>query len=130
MLVNAIYFKANWALFFDEETTFREDFFLNDGSRTQVPMMRIYDDYFKHLFKPANKDARTIEIPFEDKNFAMTIILPNPKFSLKHVEKQLNAQNIQKIIGLNMVKEPMNVVIPKFSINSDINVNLELKKNY
>lgn len=122
VLVNAIYFKANWALLFDEETTFKEDFFVSDGSKVKVPMMRIYDEYFKHLFKPANIDASTIEIPFSDRNFAMTIILPDQRFSLSHVERQLNAANVQKIISLNMIKEPMNIFIPKFSISSDLDV--------
>ena len=122
VLVNAIYFKANWANLFDQETTFKEDFFLDDGSKVKVPMMRMFDEHFKHLFRPANIDASTIEIPFVDKNFAMTIILPNRQFSLRHVEKQLNGQNVQKIIGLNMIKEPMNIFIPKFSINSNLDV--------
>lgn len=127
VLVNAIYFKANWALLFDEDTTFKEDFFLADGSKVKVPMMRMYDEHFKHLFKPANIDATTLEMPFVDSNFAMTIILPNRQFSLSHVEKQLNGQNVQKIIGLKMIKEPMNVFIPKFTINSNLDVNYLLK---
>merc|ERR1712106_750372 len=40
VLVNAIYFKGDWASKFDAKKTADEDFHLDDGSTKKVPMMR------------------------------------------------------------------------------------------
>ncbi|CAF0894443.1 unnamed protein product [Brachionus calyciflorus] len=122
VLVNAIYFKASWMSPFDTVMTTQEDFFLSNGISVKVPMMKIYNVNFKKLFRPAGIDASTVEIPYSGEKISMTIVLPNKGVNLEQVEKQLKIQNIQKILSLRMVKEPMNIFIPKFSIESDANM--------
>ena len=73
VLTNAIYFKAAWALPFEEQDTSEGPFQLLDGSETLVPMMR-QTEWFAY----AKGDGyQVVDLPYVGHEISMTILLPD-----------------------------------------------------
>ena len=72
VLVNAIYFKGEWAARFDPALTSQEPFLVAPGSQVQVPMMKL-----KHEFNYAESDGlQVLELPYAGDDLAMILLLP------------------------------------------------------
>jgi serine protease inhibitor len=130
VLINAIYFKANWANPFDSEDTKNAPFWISRKQKVQVPMM----NKKQHFLYLQTKDVQIIELPYEgtgkynDKNrLSMTILLPNKKNGLAELEKMLTVEQLEKWLQhLHWIK--VQVSIPKFTINSKFNLSRTLQK--
>lgn len=125
VLVNAIYFKGFWTYQFDPKKTFKAPFYLNDVDSVQTDFMKI-KKHFKYGSIP-NLDATAIELPYKDSDISMLIILPNTKTGLSALESKLNTIDLGEISG-NLYEQEVNVEIPKFKIEFDIELNDPLKK--
>lgn len=70
-LLNAIYFKADWASKFDQKYTKTETFTTENGTK-QLPLMHqnVLIQYYK------NNDYSAIEMPYGSGYWKMTVILP------------------------------------------------------
>jgi serpin B len=73
VLVNAIYFKADWQTPFDPNDTYDAPFYRLDGSQVQVPMMHNEVD----LPYLRGENFQAVELPYAGGTAAMTIILPD-----------------------------------------------------
>jgi serpin B len=111
VLVNAIYFKANWYYPFDEEDTYDEDFHLSDGSTTIAPMMhQTLKAYYYEI--PGHYQAVKLNYQGMRKN-SMIIILP--------AEGELNSFESAFTLGtFNEIKNGFStykviLTVPKFS---------------
>ena len=71
-LLNAIYFKADWASKFDQKNTRNEAFTSEDGSQTELPLMRqnVLINYAKCDIYSA------IKMPYGNGEWYMTVMLP------------------------------------------------------
>ena len=125
VLVNAIYFKGFWTYQFDPKDTFKAPFYLNDQDTVQVDFMKV-KKYFKygHL---QDLDATAIELPYKDSDISMLIILPNTKTGLSALESKLHTINMAEVTK-KLYSQEVNVEIPKFKIEFDIELNEPLKK--
>jgi serpin B len=75
VLVNAVYFKGDWAKKFKVESTKKGEFHLANGSPVETDMMSM-----KSLFRIAQVpevDATALEIPYKGDRLAMIFILPS-----------------------------------------------------
>ena len=63
ILVNAIYFKGDWAQKFDARNTKREQFCLSDGNSVDVDMMNMYSKKFNMDYIRALK-TKVLELPY------------------------------------------------------------------
>ena len=122
ILVNAIYFKGNWLEKFDAQNTSPEDFNLADGSKVKVNMMKLNGKYFNVMYDIEGLDATLCKIPYAGEKISMTIILPNEGVSLNDVEKQMNTKMIQDVLGRKFYREKVNVHLPKFKMEYEIEV--------
>ncbi|CAO1422028.1 unnamed protein product [Diamesa tonsa] len=125
VLVNAIYFKGFWRDQFDPQATFKGDFFLNDKDVVTVDYMKI-KKYFKYGALP-DYDATAIELPYKDSDITMMIILPNSKTGLSALEAKLHQINLPEVSN-SLYSQEVNVEIPKFKIEFDIELNEPLQK--
>ncbi|MEZ0396362.1 MAG: serpin family protein [Anaerolineales bacterium] len=73
VLVNAIYFKADWQTPFDPNDTYEAPFYLLDGSQVQVAMM--HNELTLPYLRGDNFQA--VELPYAGGTAAMTIIVPD-----------------------------------------------------
>ena len=71
-LINAIYFKGTWTSEFDPERTRPMPFNVTAKKDTTVDMMYQKEEF--RIFE--SEDFHAVELPYGDKNFAMTAILP------------------------------------------------------
>merc|ERR1711970_228401 len=87
VLVNAIYFKGDWEIKFDPKHTKEQDFHLNDGSKKQVPMMRL-KEHFQYA-ELDSLDASMLELPYKGNLLVMQILLPRANNGLGQLEEKL-----------------------------------------
>lgn len=125
VLVNAIYFKGNWASKFDKSLTATEKFYLNDVDSIDVQMMNNKGKYF---FKEDEAlDAKVLELPYSNPEVSLIIILPNKRNGIAQLEEKLANIDLSKITE-NMYKPEVVVKLPKFKIETTIAMNDVLKK--
>lgn len=125
VLVNAIYFKGFWTYQFDPKQTYKSSFYLNDVDTVEVDFMRV-KKHFKYGFLE-KLDATALELPYKDSDITMLIILPNKKTGLSDLESKLNTIDLSEITR-SMYSQEVNVEIPKFKIEFDIELNEPLQK--
>ncbi len=62
-LINAIYFKADWASQFDKSLTQNEQFSLTDGSQTTVQMMSHEEEIPIRYYQDWDNDIQIVDLP-------------------------------------------------------------------
>lgn len=113
VLVNAIYFKADWQFQFDANRTTDMPFYLSPGPTVSIPMMNI-----QNRFKYADFDTlQVLELPYANEQFSMQILLPKDKNNLPALEDQLTPLQLEKWTG-NLSHEKVQVWLPKIKLNS------------
>lgn len=142
VLLNAIYFKGNWAVPFRPWSTEPADFQPGDGRKVAVPMMRHPDVYggryaaFEADGTPFQTPKMTTrgaepatpypgaggfqvaELPYEGEDLSMVIVVPQDADGLAAVEKQLTTANLAAWLG-KLESRGMDVSMPKFRIETD-----------
>lgn len=87
VLVNAIYFKGNWANQFKEDLTdLKADFTRSDGSTVTAPLMCQHREY--PYIQGSN--YQLIELPYVNDELSMVVILPNDNSQMSEVEDDLS----------------------------------------
>lgn len=121
--LNAIYFKAPWALQFDKDLTRPASFFKADGSTTQVPMM--YNTCSLTYRKTGNMEA--VLLPFANGAYNMIIALPPEGQSLSQMTDfgyGLTVAVDLKAMEQDPKPSTVNLALPRFSTET---TNTELK---
>ncbi|GLV39191.1 Serpin 42Da [Carabus blaptoides fortunei] len=115
VLVNAVYFKGNWAKKFDKERTTKKPFYLADNSETEVDMM-----YQKSKFRygeDKDLDCKLLEMPYEGNEVSMLIILPNEMDGITKLQEKIKDVDVVNIMQ-NMYETTVEVSVPKFKIET------------
>ena len=81
VLVNAIYFKGDWADKFDAEVTSKHPFYVATSKTIHVDMMfkEFEDTNYGHI---DNIDCSVLNLPYKGEEHSMIILLPNKKDGL------------------------------------------------
>lgn len=117
VLLNVINFRCDWLSPFDPEKTKEGEFTLFNGEKVLIPMMRqqlrcrFYDDEFR----------RCILLPYARDDLGMLIILPNDRESWNEINDWTSSAAV-KHCQENMVFETVDCMIPKFALNSRIDM--------
>jgi len=120
VIVNAIYFLADWAEEFSKAQTFDADFHVAGGKTKRVPMMHLLSK-----FKLAKADgAALLELPYKGGSAAMYIVLPDAVDGLAALEQKLPAT--LKTLQSKLADDTVLVSLPRFQI--DPGEPLKLKK--
>lgn len=119
VLLNAIYFKGNWAYKFDARNTLEEDFYINNDETVKVNMMHIKKRF--NYKEDTDLDAKILEMPYENRDVSMVIILPNERTGLANLEKKLANVDLSSITNGSSNVE-VQVSLPRFKIESTIDL--------
>jgi len=121
-LVNAIYFKGIWRKHFETKNTAEANFTNETGNQVKVNMM-----YQKDTFGYAiDEYAQYLDMPYGNKAFSMTVILPNAGKTTSDVLNQLTTTYLNTLL-LNMPTRVVEVYLPRFKIQNKFSLNDPLK---
>lgn len=117
-LINAIYFKGMWAKKFDKKDT-REGLFTNEqGEKVQVNFMNMTDT----LGYAEDEHAQYLEMPYGNKAFSMTVILPKDDVSTSKPFGKLTAEKFNEI-SEKMLTQEVAVSFPRFKVKNKFKLN-------
>jgi serine protease inhibitor len=112
VLADAIYFKAGWLHAFDPQDTQNAPFLLSDGTTVQVPMM--YED---GSFATASDNlADVVELPYQDDEVSMILVVPAAVDGLPAVEAQLGTGWFDKVVSELGSRSEQLVGLPRFNM--------------
>lgn len=131
LLANTIYFRSQWKYVFTDVAN--ERFETTEKLSKTISMMRSTLELRSGgiTFKDGITKAQFIELPYEDENFSMVLILPDQRHRLDEMIRLMTAGDFAEILDyLNhgyQVKR-VHLKMPKFSIQTKISlVNTLLK---
>jgi len=108
-LINAVYFKGQWRYKFDKSKTEQKPFNLYGGTEIQVASMIQHE---KHPFFQGSGFA-AVELPYNQGNFVMSILLPDAEKTVDDVITQLSLEN-WKTWSEQFADRDIQLQIPKF----------------
>jgi serpin B len=118
VLVNAIYFKADWLYPFEANNTQDAPFHLLDGSDVHVKMM---SQTLNGLAYVQGDGYQAVELPYQGQSAALDIIVPDEaKFS--DFESAFDAQKLHEILGAMQPSGGLELGLPKFSFTTDFDL--------
>jgi serine protease inhibitor len=111
LIMNALYFKANWSIPFDEKKNYNSYFTDREGNETEITMMNRTDKY--GYFKDEENEYVVLEY---ESDFIMLAVLPK---AAKDLPKVKNMTEIKKILG--QVGDPQKIMLhfPQFTFESE-----------
>ena len=108
-LINAVYFKGEWAEKFDEKNTHEVDFTDENNKVSKVNMMHSTDSF--PYFEDSN--AQYLEMPYGNGAYSMTVILPANGKTIGNVLDYLNTDRLNTALG-KLQKKTVMVFFPRF----------------
>jgi serine protease inhibitor len=118
LLLNAVYFKGQWAHKFDKARTRQREFTLNGGTTRQVQRMA-QSGRFEYF---ATADMQAIRLPFGAGDLVMAVLLPAKSSSLSALEAQLTPEQ-WKAWQARYTLHPGTIEVPRFELKSDYRLN-------
>ncbi len=113
VLVNAIYFKADWSNEFDPANTKDAPFNLLDGTQVTSKQMA---DHFSGVPYASGDGWQAVELPYVGDTAAMDILVPDAG-RFQDFESSLDVQKLDAMIG-SMQPVGLELAMPKFSFRS------------
>ncbi|OQV15037.1 Serpin B9 [Hypsibius exemplaris] len=115
VLVNTLYFKADWEKPFDGKATKPHPFTLLSGQTKPVPLMYT-EATVSYGMIPELRNAQIVELPYKNGAVSMFVVLPDERSSLREVEDSLNA-SLLNVALVRMKKQDVHVFLPKFKVS-------------
>jgi serine protease inhibitor len=118
LLLNAVYFKGQWAQKFDKAKTQQRDFTLAGGSVKQVPRMTQSGrfDYFE------TQQMQAIRLSFGEADLVMEVLLPAQSSSLDALEAALTPGHWAGW-QQQYARRPGTIELPRFELKSNYRLN-------
>jgi serpin B len=111
VLVNAVYFKGEWLVKFEKESTRNAPFWVTPEQSKNVSLMCL-QEYFEY---GEDVDTQVLVLPYKGSDLSMVILLPKNKGDIKNLEDNLTMEHINKWINATQRQETL-VYLPKFTI--------------
>ncbi|XP_055349609.1 leukocyte elastase inhibitor-like isoform X4 [Paramacrobiotus metropolitanus] len=112
VLVNAIYFKAQWHKEFEEHATYKDADFTNlNGQTSKVDLMHksLQAGYTE------TEHFQLLRLPYKNHELSMIIVLPKKRNGLKELEGQLSVRMLRDAVEKASERE-VDVYLPKFKL--------------
>jgi serpin B len=121
VLVNAIYFKADWLAQFKANSTGDAPFYLIDGAQVTAKMMHqgMYIPYIQ------GNGYQAVELAYAGGTAAMDIVVPDAG-TFETFESAFNKEKLDEILN-GMQPIPVSLGLPKFEFTKDFSLSDALK---
>ncbi len=124
LLINAIYFKADWASQFDKSLTEDGPFRLEDGSQTTADMMWHKEPVSVWLSR--GEGVTIVDLPYGGQAFSMTIAVPDSPQGVDALLGGLTQEQWDSWIA-DLDSTGLVVSLPKFKLEYELKLNDVLK---
>ena len=115
VLVNALYFQANWSIPFKPVLTSKATFYAPNDEEVESDVMFIESEAL-NFYESEELDAKFLQLPFLGEGASMTLVLPNKKEGIAVLEKQsADVLNVPEY-----KQEVLQVSLPKFKIEATV----------
>lgn len=117
VLINAVYFKGDWEIPFEEEASV-EDIFYGVNGESKVTYMNNYTSvpYF------ASDEFRMVELPYTNPDYSMTLVLPSEGICMGEFLKEFSVDKFYEGVNSLSVKKTY-LTIPKLDCEFEIKLN-------
>ncbi|EYC14161.1 hypothetical protein Y032_0041g372 [Ancylostoma ceylanicum] len=122
LLVNAIYFMAEWQHKFSKKLSYKAKFFYAEGKTRQVDFM---NDVQVRRAYAENDDMQVLSLPYTDSAYAMNIFLPKKRYGLEELLAKIDGATIQSMLS-QLKKTLVSITIPKMKLETDSNLKAAL----
>merc|ERR1711994_602537 len=112
VLINAVYFKATWQFAFNADESFEAGFNSPEGSVNVQYMSREAD---VRMLVDQERQMEILELPYEDPNRSMLIVLPNAGTSTQDLVQRLGGLDLASIRANGKLAKT-SIFIPKFKL--------------
>ncbi len=112
-LINAVYFKGIWRSKFDKKET-TESSFTNELKQTTMVNMMYQQDTFAYCYDDL---AQYIDMPYGNKAFSMTVILPAENKTTDDVLSSLTAESFNETLN-KMNEQKIMLYLPRFKVEN------------
>ncbi|NXC49299.1 SPB10 protein, partial [Penelope pileata] len=127
VLVNALYFKGNWATKFEAEATRQRPFRINTHTTKPVPMMFLSDTFNWTYVESVHTDV--LELPYVNSDLSMFILLPRDITGLQKLINELSSEKLSAWTSPELMeKMKMEVYLPKFTVEEKYDLKSTLSK--
>ncbi|XP_078265934.1 neuroserpin [Rhinoraja longicauda] len=121
VLVNAIYFKGTWKHAFNSQNTRRMEFYKEDGSVVEVPMMHQQAMCRFGYFTAGEMRYQVLELPYSGDEVSIILALPDEGADLVELERLLTPQLIDKWDS-TMEEDQVEIGLPRFTIQQKLDL--------
>jgi serpin B len=120
ILTNAIYFKGNWEVQFDQVNTTDREFTEPSGETIEVPTMSLVEtnNYFNYT---ETDDLQILELKYSGNDISMLILLPKDK-GLSAIIDNIDADSFSELRE-SMVENNVDIYLPKFKVETEYQLN-------
>jgi serpin B len=121
-LINAIYFKGDWAYRFDKAKTRSDNFYLDGGQVIQTEMMqaeKVAVSTFSH------EKFSLVNIPFGNKQFEFSVLLPNSQYTTEDIVPDLRPDALNEWMS-KAHDQTVELRMPKFKMKWKKRLNEDL----
>ncbi|EPB78059.1 serine proteinase inhibitor [Ancylostoma ceylanicum] len=122
IIINAIYFTAEWEYPFYTTLTKNLTFFSSENDKKEIEFLS--DSNERRLYAE-DEDMEVLSLRYKDTSYAFNIFLPKERFALHELRKKLNGDAIQKLLT-NLKLTYMSLSIPKMKIEKDFDLRAAL----
>ncbi|XP_038056059.1 leukocyte elastase inhibitor-like, partial [Patiria miniata] len=128
VLVNAIYFKGDWAAKFDYQHTNFNGKFRTLGGSEKITMMHQTDKF--NYARDDSVSSSILELPYLKKEMSMFIVLPDQVDGLADVQKKVSQEKIDSWVTEARMRASPTVIVslPRFNLEQDFVLNDVLRK--
>lgn len=117
ILINAIYFKGDWAVPFEKASSYEAPFY-GQFSTSELTFMNAYRDVPYY----ACDEFRMIELDYSDPNYCMTMILPEEGVEIGEFLSQFSVEEFNQGIA-SMGNKKTYITIPRVDCEYEIGLN-------
>ena len=113
VLVNAIYFKGNWASQFEPSLTYETPFWVTPAQEVPVPMMGQTGEFGYAEWD----ELQVLEMPYVGDELSMVVLLPGEGGDLAKLEDALSPENLDRWTK-NLQRREVQVFFPRFRLSA------------
>lgn len=124
VLLNALYFKAKWQSPFEAEDTREAAFTVAGGTAVQTEFMQDWGCYRDYI---ESEGVRGTVLPYDDGKTAFLALLPREGTDVRTFAATLDAERIASYLAAAQSGAYMDLLIPKFTAETEFKMNDALK---